>query len=73
MKYPLKRLLICRNDDNIENWAIISNPDFNSKQSPECHASLILLNAVVPYVQWENCGVIYRVIRNRDRANYKFK
>lgn len=50
-------------------WLVVSNPVLKPGHS-EFYAAKILENTVVPYVEYANTGVIYRVIRKRDVTKY---
>lgn len=49
-------------------WQVIDNQ--RPGGHPEYLMSAMLWNAVVPYVEYENCGVIYRMIRRVSVADY---
>ena len=62
----MKLISICRLDGQAE-WSIISNmtKDGNYKAS-----QIILANSFNEYVEWRNCGVIYRIVRESDLNKY---
>ncbi len=61
-------MLICRIDKG--EWCLVTNPDFTPPNA-EYYASLIILNVAVSYVEYENCGVTYRIIRDGDMGKYE--
>ncbi len=62
------RILICQIDQG--EWSVVSNPKFEPPFA-EYFGAIILNNALVPYVEYENCGVTYRVIRKSDAKRYR--
>lgn len=52
--------------DNKQEWSVISNPDKSSLDN----AARILANPFNDYVEWSNCGVVYRVVRAEDLGQY---
>ena len=65
-------LLICTTRKDLWEWALVTNPSFERKNSAEYFAALMLEIACTPYVEWANCGVHYRVIRASDKKAYLF-
>lgn len=59
---------ICRVDSQ-EYWREVSNPNFKSV-SQEGLAAQLMLNIANEYVEYKNCGVVYRVIRKKDLFSY---
>jgi hypothetical protein len=62
MKKPV-RYLICRQVDKIQ-WMIVSNPNWTVGE--EQTASIMLCNMANEYVEYENCGIVYRVVRSLE-------
>ncbi len=64
----LDRITICRSTRKVHfHWQVISNPSWDYFTRA---ASTVLLNASNSYVEYENCGVIYRLVRRKDLAWY---
>lgn len=59
---------LCRLD-TAEKWSIVSNPRFDSSLG-EAIAAQLMRNSANKYVEYKNCGVIYRVIRKEDLKEY---
>lgn len=51
-------------------WKIVSNPDFTRLKASERLAAQILGESFVDYVEYSNCGVFYKVIRESDLDHY---
>lgn len=65
-KRPPKFILIARYASKPEWNTVIAPP-----QSEFTQAYPILSNDFNEYVEWANCGVIYRVIRGKDLDKYE--
>lgn len=61
--------LICRIVNRAE-WQRVSNPLWLSPHSEWFAAKILESNRFVPYVQYENSGVQYRVVRVKDLSQY---
>lgn len=48
-------------------WDVISNPRWMSTENA---CNKILLNAANRYAEYQNCGVVHRMIRVKDAAEY---
>lgn len=67
-------IMICRLDpprgparlDTKQEWDQISNP----QPSDFKRADIFLANDFNEYVEWKNCGVVYRFVRREDLAKY---
>ncbi len=64
----MENVLICRHWRN-PSWRVVENPNF-STESSELHAAAILKEQFVDYVEYQNSGIIYRVVRANDLQNY---
>jgi hypothetical protein len=60
MKKPIQ-YLICRQVDKSQ-WTVVSNPNWT--MGTERLGWAILENLSNKYVEYENCGVIYRIVRS---------
>jgi hypothetical protein len=58
-------IMLCRLDTEA-NWREVANPLDSDLRA----AYSILGNRFNEYVEWLNCGVVYRVIRNKDLGKY---
>lgn len=63
------RVLLSKLNDDRSGWCSISNPRWGYTEKA---ADAILHNAANAYAQYENCGVIYRMIRFQDIEKYGF-
>jgi len=61
--------LICRLR-NTNRWQMVQNPVWRSPHSEYFAAQILEYSRFVPYVQFENSGVVYRVIRQQDLSKY---
>mgnify|MGYP001581746776 CR=1 FL=1 len=66
--------VIFRIDKDGSEWSKIENPlwEINSL-SNESRALSMMINSFNDYVEYRNCGVIYRVIRTSDMELYESK
>lgn len=64
----MKLILLCMT--STENfWRIVENPDWNSP-TQEGAAAQLMQNIYNSYVEYENCGLKSRVIRQEDLDKY---
>lgn len=61
----MKIILLARLDTEQE-WKEVSNP----QQSDLDNAYRFLWNTFNEYVEYKNCGVVYRFVRAKDLAEY---
>ena len=64
----MKYCMFARLRDQVE-WARVSNPSWTA-DSEHLATTILASNTFNEYVQWENCGVEYRVVREPDAAKY---